>query len=208
MARQRRLIDTVTTDANGVATLNYTGTGAGLLQIEAEVVVGSGQVYTSETFELGDWLFYDGGVSGDNYDNWSWNSEKITRTVSDTGTTLEIANATISTYYLLSQDSISGDWEATVRVENQSSISVRFGFLSGSTRQYILYTPTGSYYLKLVRENGVTTGYYSTNGENWTQKSLSGTEPSSDTVYLYIGQYNTSSTSCSMTFRDLKVKSI
>lgn len=210
MARQRRLIGTATTDANGVATLTYNGTGAGLIQIEAEVVA-SNQTYTSETYEIGDWIFYDGGVTGDNNrDGWTLGSTVTFVETNENGTVLSVANATTSNSNQYTNTTFSDDFEAIICIENLNSIGVRLGVLSGNTRKYTLFTggsSTPPTYFKIVRESGVTSIWGSTDNETWSSRNVIGTEPSG-AVSIYIGMYNTTSTPMSFTYRGLKVKSI
>lgn len=198
----RRLIGIGITDAQGNVAIPYTGTGAGKLQIVAEC----GDL-TSDTYELSDYLFYDSGFESTTSLASKWTlGSAVTRTSDENGTTLTITeeeNVSNSNQY--TNTTFTGDFEAIVYVENtSSSVGVRFGVNSGSTRRYV--ARSGNIYLRLVRENGTTTGYYSSDGENWTQKSLSGTEPSTNTVSVYIGMYiPTGTNSMSFVYNDLKV---
>lgn len=74
----RKLIGTGVTDANGEATITYTGTGAGKLNIVAE----SG-TFVSETYSIIDGTFFDEGTS----ENTKWNGE-LQRSYGSNGTTL------------------------------------------------------------------------------------------------------------------------
>lgn len=60
----RKLIGTAVTDENGRATITYTGTGAGQLNIVAE-----NGTFQSETYKLIDGLWVDMGTSN-NYSDW------------------------------------------------------------------------------------------------------------------------------------------
>lgn len=84
----RKLIGTAVTDENGEATITYTGTGAGQLNIVAE----SG-TFVSETCSILDCIYYDGGVTGESNPNWKIVSGDGTKTVDNTGTTLSNPNS-------------------------------------------------------------------------------------------------------------------
>ena len=204
-----RLIGSGTTDANGRVSVSYTGTGAGKLQIIALSGDLSTGALTSNTYDLWDLLFYDSGFEDSTSlaSKWTHDSSKLNRSSDDNGTKLTVTNATTSTCIQYTNTTFTGDFEATVYVEHDASLTaVRFGVQSGSTRKHIL--TNGNYYVKLVRENGTTTAYYSEDGETWSQKNMNGTEPSSSTVSIYIGLYNTTSTGMSFIYRDLKVYNI
>ena len=208
MVRQRRLLGTATTDENGVATLTYTGTGVGLIQFEADVTA-SNVTYTSETIEIGDWLFYDSGFNDSTtLNNMYTLGSAVSRSSDDNGTKLTVANATISTHYQQTNTTFTGDFEATFHFETvEGTTGTRFGVISGSTRRYALRN-AGNRYMKLQRINGVTKIYSSDDNENWSESTMNGTEPSSNTVSIYFGMYNTTSTPTSIVYDDLKVKSI
>ena len=204
----RRLIGSGTTDVNGRVSITYTGTGVGKLQLVAEYGELSSQVY-----DLWDLLFYDSGFEDSTSLTAKWTlGSAVSRSVGDNGTTLTINDRNTSTSNQYTNTTFSGDFEAIIYVENESSsVGVRFGVTNGtstsSPRRY--FARSGNTYLKLVRENGVTTGYTSDDGETWTQRDMNGTEPSSSSVYVYIGMYiPTGTASMSFTYNDLKIYSI
>ena len=196
----RRLIGIGITDAQGNVAIPYTGTGAGKLQIVAEC----GDL-TSDTYELSDYLFYDSGFESVTSLASKWSiGDKITRSSDDNGTKIEAANATVSTCYQYTNTTFTGDFEATFHFETiDGTIGTRFGIVSGSTRRYATGN-AGNRYMKLQRINGVTTIYYSSDNENWSESSMTGTEPSG-AVSIMIGMYNTLSTPTSFIYKDLKV---
>ena len=200
-----RLIGSGTTDANGRVSITYTGTGAGKLQIFALRDDLSTGALTSDTLDLWDLLFYDSGFESSESLTTKWTlGSKVTRTSDDNGTKLTVNGAGLSTFYQYTNTTFTGDFECVVYVEHDANdIGVRLGVISGSTRGYRLFY--GSQYLKLRRENGVTTYYSSNDGETWTQANAQGTEPSSSTVSVFIGIYNQSSTDVSLIYHDLKV---
>ena len=60
--KARRLIGSTTTNANGIATIPYTGKGVGKVDVVAEATVGGG-VFVSETYSIIDASFIDTGLS-------------------------------------------------------------------------------------------------------------------------------------------------
>ena len=96
----RRLIGTGTTDSNGRVTIEYTGTGAGRVQLTAETTDGS---LSSETYEILDAIFLDWAVTGDKNNNWLNYSNRLTVETDDTGTLLT-GNASSNGYYFAKGD--------------------------------------------------------------------------------------------------------
>ena len=102
----RRLIGTATTNSSGIATVSYTGEGAGKLQLVAE----SGNL-SSETYELYDCGFYDPAINGDGNHKtvatstsgtggWlNTNGANLTVTYSSNGTTLTNVDGTTRHFY-------------------------------------------------------------------------------------------------------------
>lgn len=71
----RKLIGTAVTDENGEATITYTGTGAGKLNIVAE----SG-TFQSEIYAVWDCKYYDNAILSDHNDSmWNMSSATFTR---------------------------------------------------------------------------------------------------------------------------------
>ena len=67
----KRLIGTATTNNNGVATLTYTGTGAGEVDLTAcYYEEDTSSIIQSETFAITDALFYCQGTTGNVNSNW------------------------------------------------------------------------------------------------------------------------------------------
>lgn len=82
-----------TTDSSGIATCEYTCTGAGLKTITAE----SG-TFVSEIFVVTDSQFYDSGTTGTPNTEWWKNNNSLQLTSDNNG--LNASNSTSSTYYL------------------------------------------------------------------------------------------------------------
>ena len=76
----RRLIGTGTTDSNGRVTIEYTGTGAGRVQVTAETTDGS---LSSETYSRYDVLFKD-IVTEDDYTAWTYSQNTTISRASET----------------------------------------------------------------------------------------------------------------------------
>ena len=203
-----RLIGSGTTDANGRVSITYTGTGVGKLQIFALSGDLSTGALTSNTLDLWDLLFYDSGFESSESLTAKWTlGSAVTRSSEDNGTKLTTTSGGVSTFYQSSNTSFTGDFECILYIEHDANTTgVRLGVISGSTRGYGLFY--GSQYLKLRRENGTTTYYSSSDGETWTQTTSRGTEPSSSTVSITLGTYNTTTTPTSFVYSDLKVYSI
>ena len=112
----RRLIGTATTNSQGIATIEYTGTGAGKLQIIAT----SGDL-TSETYQLTDALFLDNGTSettitGTVNEHWYTRSGVASGTVTagTTGTLIDGTNGQHAIYSYPSDETVTS--LATARV--------------------------------------------------------------------------------------------
>ena len=102
----RRLIGTAVTNSNGEATITYTGTGAGKLNIVAE----SG-TFVSEAYEVLDCSFYDDCSSDAKASSW-YKSEGLTVDYPTLYNATRIRNQnadTTSRYYYLNSSSLNSD---------------------------------------------------------------------------------------------------
>ena len=98
----RRLIGTGTTDAQGRCVIEYTGTGAGLVNLQAEYS-NEKDTIQSDVVNVFDAIFYDKGITGAKNENWTNFNNRLTVVTGDTGTTLtgyESANG----YYIARGD--------------------------------------------------------------------------------------------------------
>ena len=161
----RRLIGTGTTNAQGIATCNttYTGVGAGKLQIIAV----SGDLQ-SETYEVYDCIFRDGGITGDSNYTAFYNYAAFNPQVSSTGTLL--TNSTTSTAnYFANIDSTSDlyDFTAPFCVEfdivsfeaTYTGIQITETGETGVIKNFSQLGITGACHLKVV-VNGTQILYY------------------------------------------------
>lgn len=94
----RTLIGTATTDGNGVATIDYQGTGTGKMNILATITIG-GTTYTTTTLQLLDCIFLDVGKTGKSNTNYYNPSTRITATTDTEGKTLTNTSGSSGTYY-------------------------------------------------------------------------------------------------------------
>ena len=83
-----RLIGSGTTDSQGKVNINYTGTGAGKLQLIAK----NGNL-TSATYELIDATFYDPATTNNKNTNWLNYNNRMTIETDTQGTTITNSNA-------------------------------------------------------------------------------------------------------------------
>lgn len=97
----RRLIGTAVTDSNGEATITYTGTGAGKLNVVAE----SG-TFLTKTYSVNDCVFYDKGTSGTPNPKWRKFSNSSTISSTSNGLTLS-SGASDSEYFTPNPTNVS-----------------------------------------------------------------------------------------------------
>lgn len=116
-----------TTGSNGVATVSYTGKGAGVLNIKA--VHG---IFQSETYELFDCMFYDKAVTGYKNTNWLNVSNNFLETIEDDGT-------------ILTYNRTSG-WAVIYANSNSTST---FPFSIGSVVEFDVISCTGEVRIQL-----------------------------------------------------------
>jgi hypothetical protein len=83
----RRLIGTGTTDAQGRCVIEYTGTGAGLVNLQAEYS-NEKDTIQSDVVNVFDAIFYDKGITGAKNENWTNFNNRLTVVTDETGTTL------------------------------------------------------------------------------------------------------------------------
>ena len=98
----RRLIGTDTTGTDGSVTIPYTGTGAGLVQMDVETEIDGSIV--SETYGIIDGVLFDTATS---FDTNKWTDYGVTRSHSSDGTTLSQGtdeNARYQSKYTITDD--------------------------------------------------------------------------------------------------------
>jgi len=201
----KRLIGTGVTNENGIAVLNkdpnnqtisgYTGTGSGLIDIVAEVVV-DGSIFQSNTYEVMDYINFDNGLDGDSSDIWTGATTSLTRT--STGSVFSSTSAQKITTTAL----INGDFEATF--EAYGTGSPLWGVEdanSNRTRFYMRNDESFTYY-NITRINGVITAKYSLDGNTWTNLTAQSSDvTSADCYFLFHNNSGTKTT----TFKNLKI---
>ena len=108
----RRLIGTAVTDANGEATITYTGTGAGQLNVVAE----SG-TFVSETYSIHDCLFADRG-DGTLNSNWGWYNTTGSASITSNGISISNTGSVFGVFYADDPNKTGRyDWETPHCVE-------------------------------------------------------------------------------------------
>lgn len=163
----RRLIGTAVTDSNGEATITYTGTGAGKLNVVAE----SG-TFLSETYSIMDCEWYDTGVTGTTSLYFLQNSD-VTRSIGDDGTTISNSNTTSSRYAcavitsvssLTNTKQFSGDCMIEVDILSYTGGSLQVNGDSSASITFATYG-TAPFTMQIKVVDGV--AYYYT-GSEWT----------------------------------------
>ena len=173
----RRLIGTGTTDANGNVTVTYTGSGAGKVQLMAEC-----GTIQSETYNIIDSLFRDGGVDGDAKENSSYSIIRGTRSVGENGTTFS-ATDSYAHLILISNNTrynLPFGFEFDLL---ETSASARVNIMDGETNvQSYFNTINPGHIVITVTEDGVTA---KCDGTNISHSSTLPTHASR--LGLYIG---------------------
>ena len=167
-----RFLGESVTDSNGLAVLpdGYTGTGAGLVDIIAQTTIDESTV-VSTPYEVLDCIFMDYKSDGTKNTDY-YKSNNATVTSSDGEITLY---ATANGVYISNQV-ITGDFEAILECKNVTGGGVRVGFFDTNTISFtksrkIIITNSDYNYLKFKRISGAWTISRSTDGETWTTYS-------------------------------------
>ena len=199
-----RYLGSATTNANGVAELNFTGTGRGELDIVASTSNPiSGSSLVSGTYEVLDCLVYDDGVT-DPKPTGAWiKSGSGTVTIDTTGTTvIASSNTTYRNTTLL-----TGDFEFMLQATIDGG-SIRIGVQCPSTQNYAQskasFNEGENLYIKFKRVGTTYTAQYSIDGVNWTNRNLETNNASDNDVYFIIS-VETSGTERTITYKDLKI---
>lgn len=187
----RKLIGTGVTDANGEATITYTGTGAGKLNIVAE----SG-TFVSETSTIMDYINYDNGIDGDSSDIWTGATSSLTRTA--TGSVFSSTSA----QKLITTALISGDFEATFQAYGTDSPLWGVEDANSNRTRFYMRNDESFTYYKITRSNGVITAKYSFDGNIWTNLTAQSSDVTSADCYFLFHNNNGTKTT---TFKNLKI---
>ena len=173
------------TDENGIAKLDhdaqgnaiehsYTGVGAGKIDIVAslddEIDEGS---LVSETYEILDCLFLDSGAYATKNTNW-FSSTNVNVSTPEGSEDTTVSATSTSAY--ISNQVITGDFEAIVECKNITGGGIRVGLCNKNNMSFnkavrVSFSNDSYYYLKFRRENGVWTVSRSTDGVSWTNYS-------------------------------------
>ena len=191
-----------TTNSYGVATATYTCEGAGELTVQA--LCGS---VVSQPYEVLDCLFMDYKADGTKNTDWYKNTNANV-TYSDGETSVY---ATSNAWYISNQ-AVSGDFEATIECKNVNGNGVRIGFTDANTGSWnksirILFAYSDYYYLKFRRVNGAWTIQRSTDGETWTTYSSydASSLTTEDCYFLIYVSIPSGSDERRLTYKNLKV---
>ena len=208
-----------TTDSNGVAKLDhdangdaidhsYTGTGAGEIDVVASVdkPISSGSV-VSQPYEVLDCLFMDYKADGTKNTDWYKNTNANV-TYSDG----EITVYATATGMYISNQVITGDFEAILQCKNVNGSGVRVGFADANSGSWnkstkILFAYSDYYYLKFRRVNGDWTVQRSTDGETWTTYTSYDTSSltTEDCYFMIYVSIPSGSDERRITYKNLKV---
>ena len=199
----RRLIGTAVTDANGEATITYTGTGAGKLDVVAE----SG-TFVSEPYEVLDCTFLDIATTGKKNSNWNKGSALTVSDPSDEGTTFSASSSTLNSGRYIATTGLTGDFR--VEFEMKSSYGVRFGVtnstanMTSSTYFMTLSEYTEFREWKIECINGVLTAYIFHNGA-WESLTMSGDSADTSSTLYFAFAISASGTTYTGVYRNLKI---
>ena len=203
------------TDENGIAHLDhdaqgnpithsYTGTGAGKVDIVASLDDSSHiseSSIQSEIYELMDCLVYDDGTSDPKKTSFI-KSGNGTVTIGSNGTTI---TATSNTTYR-NTTLITGDFEIILQATLVSS--VRIGVQTSADLGYkqtkFNYFDVTDTYFKLRRVGSTFTSQYSSDGVNWTNRSLETNNVGDNDCYFIIS-LETTGTERTITYKNLKI---
>ena len=207
------------TDTNGVAKLDhdaegqelqhsYTGVGAGEVDVVASLdnPVSSGSI-VSETLPVLDCIFMDYKSDGTHNTDY-YKSNNATVTSSDGEITVY---ATANGMYISNQV-ITGDFEAIFQCKNVNGTGVRVGFANSNSSSFnksarVLFTYSDYYYLKFRRVSGTWTVSRSINGETWTDYSTldASSLTSEDCYFMVYVQIPSGSDERRLTYKDLRI---
>lgn len=134
----RRLIGTAVTDSNGEATITYTGTGAGKLNVVAE----SG-TFLSETYELIDCGFYDEAIDNTKASSYAHN-DQLTVAYSLSGTTLTHINDNTTNVHFLYNDSAISSTKVSGYYTILNNMAIEFDLTELSGTQIEVYLTDGT----------------------------------------------------------------
>ena len=158
-------------------------------------------MFSSVRYAIWDCICYDGGVTGNKSNDWTASSG-ITVTTDTTGTLLSAS--TTQTY--ISSKLLTGDFEATFQATNVGSIRIGFNKASDQSVQTKIITPTGdnSYYYKINRIGSTWRFQYSTDGETWTDRTITVNNITTEDCY-FLFSIEVSGSTRTIKYKDLKI---
>lgn len=208
-----RYLGSATTNANGVATYNFTGTGAGKIDVIASLdnpITDSSLV--SVPCSVLDTFFMDYKSDGTKNTNWT-KSSSPTITTNNGETTI----SSTSNGYYFSNQKITGDFEAIIDCKNITGNGVRIGFANTNSTSFtkstrIIFNNTSYYQLKIRRVNNQWEFLRKANGSStWYQYNTLDTKTlTSEDCYFFIGLIFPSgdSNERTLSYQNLKIYSV
>lgn len=195
-------LGTSVTNSNGIATYNYIGVGAGKIN-----TIAKNCSVVSNTYPVLDCIFMDYKSDGTKNTDY-YKSTNATVTSSDG----EITVYGTATGMYISNQVITGDFEAILECKNVNGNGVRVGFFDTNTASFaksrkIILTNSDYNYLKFKRISGAWTVQRSTDGETWTTISNYDTSTlTSENCYFGVHvQIPSGSDERRLTYKNLKI---
>ena len=155
-------------------------------------------------------LFVDYAVTSNHNTNYTVGSA-ITKTVGGNYTTLSATNANSTYGRTYSTSSFSGNLTLEMEVnmvDYASNWAFYLGFRNGSNHSIARLLVGGWRYIKFTREDGVCKGYISTDNNTWSEMSMYSDDVGSSDVQLELYIYNTTGTSHSVQFKNVRIKAL
>ena len=164
-------------------------------------------IFQSETYGVLDFIFMDYKSDGTHNTNY-YKSNNATVTSSDG----EITVYATATGMYISNQVITGDFEAIFQCKNVNGNGVRVGFADSNSLSFnksarVLFTYSDYYYLKFRRVSGTWTVSRSINGETWTDYSTldASSLTSEDCYFMVYVQIPSGSDERRLTYKDLRI---
>ena len=165
----KKLIGTAITNANGEATLQYTGQGLGNTNITAE----SGSV-ESNSLNILDCIKYDinNSINTSSYsmNATASNSNDVLTTVNDYKVFATSANA--SGHQLFLPFSVDSNFVIELEAKTESSSNIGLWDVSDNVGKYISATNADWNYFKIRKEGNNVIIQQSSNGQSWNNKAV------------------------------------
>ena len=189
-----RYLGSATTDANGIAKYNFTGSGAGEIDVVASLdnPVESGSI-VSETYSILDALFYDDALTdakwNTNYADVNTNREIVSDGTRYCNTVIDSTNT-----WFDSTKKYQVDFDFSFERDSSSAVSIGFGNNGYNIHNHFSGALTGSGHYKIITD-GNTFQFYLDDVVKGTPITITGNNG------LFFGIYRTAS----LTFKNLTI---